>query len=355
MSSIAHTRPFVVGVDTHARHHVYAVLTTTGEVLDTREFPTHRAGIARAIAWAARRTGGDLATLWAIEGTASYGALLTAAVTATGYQVAEAPRLGTHRGHGVGKSDPLEAQRIAAAVLPLDTTQLRVPRLGDGIRASLRVLVAARDLMTGERTRSVNALTALLRIHDLGVDARHPLTGPGLRQVSGWRARSESLTHQIARTEATRLAKRVRALDDELARNLARLTELVRASAAAPLLEEPGFGPVSLAICLTVWSHPGRVRSEAAFASLAGVNPIPASSGNTVRYRLNRGGDRRLNRALHMVALTRMTHDERTRAYVEKRRAQGRTLKEIRRGLKRYLACHVYRVLTAAQPAPLPA
>lgn len=354
MSSIAQTRPFVVGVDTHARNHVYAILATTGELLETREFPTSSAGINRVIDWAGRRTGGDLATLWVIEGAASYGALLTAAVAATGYQVAEAPRMGRHLGHGVGKSDPLDAQRIAAAALSLEEAQLRTPRMGDGVRASLRVLVSARESMTGERTRCVNALTALLRVNDLGIDARKPLTGPQVREVSRWRSRSEDLAPSVARAEATRLAKRIRALDDELAQNLTQLTELIRVSEAAPLLDEMGFGPVSLAICLTAWSHAGRIHTEAAFASMAGVNPIPASSGNTIRHRLNRGGDRRLNHALHMVALSRMIHDDNTRAYVEKRRAEGRTLKEIRRSIKRYLARRVYRVLSAAQPATSP-
>ena len=104
---------------------------------------------------------------------------------------------------------------------------------------------------------------------------------------------------------------------------------------------------VTAAIAYAAWSHPGRIRSEAAFASLAGVNPIPASSGNTVRHLINRGGDRRLNRALHMAVVTRMRMDPETRAYVDKRTAQGRTPREIRRSLKRYLARQIYRQLNA--------
>ena|SRR5690625_1078588 len=103
--------------------------------------------------------------------------------------------------------------------------------------------------------------------------------------------------------------------------------------------------------CLTAWSHEGRVRNDAAFASLAGVNPIPASSGNTVRHRLNRGGDRRLNSALQMVAISRMTHHPQTRSYVDKRRAEGRTDREIRRCIKRYLARRIYRILNASSTA----
>jgi transposase len=352
---VAHAHPYVIGVDTHARNHVLAILAATGEVIDTDEFPTTAAGMARAISWAARRTGGDLASLWVIEGAGSYGAGLATAVERSGFEVVEAARMNARANHGVGKSDPLDAHRIAAAVLPLDTSQLRRPRLAEGVRAALRVLVAARDHMTAERTATVNALVALLRVIDLGIDARKALPGTQIATVARWRTRDEELGAATARAEAVRLAKRVTELDEQIAANTTRMSELVQASQAAPLLEKTGIGPVTAAICLTAWSHHGRVRSEAAFASLAGVNPIPASSGNTVRHRLNRGGDRRLNRALHIAVLTRMTHDPATRAYVERRRAEGRTTREIRRCLKRYLARHIYRVLNAASPAPNPA
>jgi transposase len=300
----------------------------------------------RAIGWAARRTGGDLAALWVIEGAASYGALLAGRVTAAGYQTAEAARMNARAHPGSGKSDPIDARRIAAAVLPIDTTGLRHPRADQGIRAALRVLIAARDQMTAERTAAVNALTALLRITGLGIDARRPLTATQIREVSRWRARAnEEIGIATARTEAARLAKQITRLDTELDANKTSIDGLVKASPAAPLLDETGIGPVTAAVCFTAWSHRGRLRSEAAFAALAGVNPIPASSGNTVRHRLNRGGDRRLNSALHMAVITRMTHDPHTRAYVAKRQAEGRTTKEIRRCLKRYLARHIYRTL----------
>jgi transposase len=151
-----------------------------------------------------------------------------------------------------------------------------------------------------------------------------------------------------------RLAKRVLAADHELAANAKQMTALLNDSPAHKLLDQPGIGPVTAAVGLAAWSHPGRVRSEAAFASLAGVNPIPASSGNTVRHRINRGGDRRLNRALHMAIVTRMRMDARTRTYVEKRTAEGRTLREIRRCLKRYLARQIYRQLNATRTTPQP-
>jgi transposase len=356
MSIVAHSYPFVVGVDTHAKKHVYAIINTaTGALLQTRDFPTTGAGVSRAIAWVARLTGADLAALWVIEGAASYGALLAGAVAASGYDVVEAARMDSRAHHGVGKSDKLDAHRIAAAVLALDERQLRQPRLNEGVRAALRILISARESMTADRTRAVNALTALARVNDLGLDARKPLTGTQITEVSRWRAREEPLALSVARAEAVRLAKHISKLDTDIKTNNDQITELVHISEAAPLLQENGFGPVTAAICLTAWSHHGRVRSEAAFASLAGVNPIPASSGNTVRHRLNRGGDRTLNKALHMAAVSRMTFDAETTAYVEKRQAEGRTKREIRRCVKRYLARRIYRTLNATKMDPFTA
>ena len=249
---------------------------------------------------------------------------------------------------GIGKSDPLDAARIAGAALPLDVAHLRHPRADDGVRAAVRVLLASRDHMSTERTATINALTALLRVCDLGIDARGPLTAVQITTIASWRARQEDLATSTARWEATRLAKRVAAIDEDLKEITKRITDLLRRSPAFVLLEQPGIGPITAAVALTAWSHLGRIRSESAFASLAGVNPIPASSGNTVRHRINRGGDRRLNRALHMTVVTRMRMDPATRAYVERRTAQGRTLREIRRCLKRYLARQIYRHLNSA-------
>lgn len=286
-------------------------------------------------------------SLWVVEGIGSYGAGIARAAEADGYPVVEAPRMDARARRGTGKSDPIDARAIAAAVLPLDEQHLRRPRRDDGSRAALRVLVTARELMTDERTANVNALTGLVRAVDLGIDARKALTRRQIIEISRWRARDESLADATARTEAVRLARRVIELSDTLRQNQTRMTELIQTSPAAPLLEKTGIGPLTAAVVLTAWSHPGRVRSEAAFASLAGVNPIPASSGNTVRHRLNRGGDRRLNKALHIATIVRMTHDPATRAYVQRRTAEGRSLREIRRCLKRYLARHLYRTLNA--------
>ncbi len=356
LSIVAKTHPYLVGVDTHARKHVYTILVAnTGEKIDARDFPTTTAGITRAIAWVARRTEANADTLWVIEGAATYGAILTGTVASHGYPVAEAPRIEAKQHYGIGKSDALDAHRIAAAALPLPVNKLRRPRLNDGVRQAIRILVTARQSMTKDRTRTVNALTALLRSNDLGCDARKALSKTQIVEVSKWRSRNEELSLSIARGEAIRLAKHVLELDTQLADNERQLTELVHISEAAPLLEETGFQAISAAKCLAAWSHHGRITTDAEFASLAGVNPIPASSGNTIRHRLNRGGDRTLNSALHMVAVTKMTHDPETRAYVEKRRQEHKTDREIRRCLKRYIARRIFRTLNASATAMQPA
>jgi len=350
MAIVAHTHPFVIGVDAHARNHAVAILVCpTGEVVDDAQFPATVAGLQRAVSWVARRTGGDLDVLWVIEGVGTYGARLARVAAEAGYPVAEAGRMNARANRGVGKSDPLDARRIAQAVMAVDVAMLRRPRADDGVRAAVRVLVASPDHISAERTAAVNALTALVRVADLGIDARRPLTAAQITAMAAWRARDEDLATAVARKEAVRLAKRVIAADRELAANTKQMTDLLNRSPARVLLDQPGIGPVTAAVALAAWSHPGRVRSEAGFASLAGVNPIPASSGNTVRHRINRGGDRRLNRALHMAAVTRIRMDPRTRSYVERRTTEGRTPREIRRCLKRYLARQIYRQLNAAQ------
>jgi transposase len=271
-------------------------------------------------------------------------------VTAAGLLVVEPSVMPAAARRGVGKTDALDAVRIARSVLAVDTSRLRWPR-ATGPRVVLRVLVVAREQMVSERTRAINALTALLRTIDLGVDARKALLHSQFKVIAGWRERREDSVVRICRQEAIRLAKHIVALDGELVDNRKALDAAVE-DVAPELCELPGVGSVVAASVLTAWSHPGRVRSEAAFAALAGTCPIPASSGNTLRYRLNRGGDRRLNRALTTVVIVRMRTHAPTKAYVARRRAEGRTTKEIMRSLKRYITRQLYRTLAAAHPVP---
>lgn len=350
MPIVAEQYAFVIGVDTHAATHSLALVTAaTGGIVTEAVFPNSPAGLDRALRWITGKINGESALI-VIEGVGSYGAGLAQRAAAAGLLVAEPSPMPAAERRGVGKTDALDAVRIARSVLGVDTSGLRWPR-ATGQRVVLRVLSVAREEMVAERTRAINALTALLRTVDLGVDARKALPHRMFKVIAGWRERREDTVIATCRQEAIRLAKRIVTLEAELADNRKALDAAV-SDVAPELCELPGVGSVVAASVLMAWSHPGRVRSEAAFAALAGTCPIPASSGNTVRHRLNRGGDRRLNRALTTVVIVRMRTHAATRAYVARRRAEGRTTKEIMRSLMRYITRQLYRTLAAAHPAP---
>lgn len=332
-------------MDTHAASHAFAILdAATTAVVAQQRFPATPAGLSRVVSWTVRCGTAAEHVLVVVEGVGSYGAGVARAFNAAGYRVVEAHAQPVAERRGGGKSDALDAVRIARSVLGTDTGALRTPRAG-GIRNALRVLTASRELIVRERTATVNSLTALVRTEALGVDARKALTVSQLRQIAGWRTRlAEPIDVAVARVEATRLARHALGLSDQAAVNGGQIQALVR-QAAPELLEMPGVGPVTAAVVIVAWSHPGRVRSEAAFAALAGTCPIPASSGNTTRYRLNRGGDRRLNCAIHTIVMVRMGRDPQTKAYVARRISEGKTKREAMRCVKRYLTRNLYRTL----------
>lgn len=345
MTIVAEHYEHVVGVDTHAATHQYAIVAAgTGAVVDQAAFPTTAAGLRRAADWIGRRTGGDLdTTLISAEGTGMYGARLSVMLLELGYRVVDAPS--PKRARGKGKNDKIDAVLAARGALAKPINELADARAGH-TRAAVQVLLSGRDAMTRERTRAINALTALVRIHDLGIDARRALSRPTIRAIAKWRTREEPLPTQIARSEAVRMAARVLELDTSIEANLTQLRELVKATVPV-LLDLPGIGPVNAAIVIAAWSHPGRVRNEAAFAKLGGACPLEVSSGRTEEHRLNRTGDRQLNRALHNIANNRITHDPKTRDYLERRTTAGLTKPRIRRCLKRYIARDLHRILTA--------
>ena len=347
---VADVYTYVVGVDTHAATHHYAIIEArTGGLIDHAEFPTHTAGLLRAADWIARRTAEATAgevdrVLVSIEGTRSYGAQLTAVLSQTGYRVVDAPT--PKRERGSGKNDQIDAVVAARGSLHKHLDQLADARSGE-TSATLQVLLSARNSITGERTRAINALTALLRVHDLGVDARRKPTRQTIRSIAAWRTRrGDTPTQAVARREAIRLATRILALDAEATSNDKQLHDIVAATAPT-LLDLPGVGPVNAATVLTAWSHPGRVRNEASFAKIAGVCPLEGSSGRRHEHRLNRTGDRQLNRALHSIASNRMKYHPATRDYVARRTAESLTKPRIRRCLKRYIAREIYRHLAA--------
>ena len=225
---------------------------------------------------------------------------------------------------------------------------MAIPRV-DGDREALRLLHVCRRHHSDTRTATVNLFKSLILTadDDLRGQLRNLNTKQQLRYVTPAQPPEQDTLTRIRHQNLTTLATAIQQLDQVLAENLKQIHALVKATCPA-LLDQPGVGPISAAIALTAWSHKGRLRNEAAFAALAGVNPIPASSGRTVRHRLNRGGDRTLNAAIHTIATTRRRDDPQTRAYITRRTTEGRTLKEINRSLKRYIARQLFKIMESA-------
>ena len=256
------------------------------------------------------------------------------------------PRM-TRRGRG--KSDPIDAHLAVLAALRLDADRLPTPR-ADGDCEALRILLSARQELTTASTAQTNRLRALL----LGGDdtdrqlARDALTDTGLASLSPRRPPREASREQAVRhAEIRRLALALREAARAVGANRAQLQTIVN-DLVPGLIERRGIGPVSAAQAIVSFSHPGRCRNDAALAALGGASPLPASSGRTVRHRLNRGGDRALNRALHTIAATRMRSCPSTQAYTARRTAEGKNPREIRRCL--YIARQLYRTLATAMP-----
>jgi transposase len=338
---------FIVGVDPHRDSHALAVVDVgSGAVVFESTVDANSDGYARALELAERHAVGRRA--FAIEGTGSFGCGLTRFLSGRGEQVLEVGRLRRERRSG-GKTDALDAVRAARSVLNQDRHS--TPRAG-GERQALQALVAARE-------GAVNAKRAgLCQLRDLLITTPEPLRNE-LRPLT--RAR---LLHRLAATRphgrddaelrgsllALRsIARRILQLTAE-ERELAREIETLTRKLAPQLLTQPGVGPHAAAQLVLSWSHQGRIASEAAFAKLAGAAPIPASSGQTIRYRLDRSGDRKLNRALHVILLTRKRTHPATTDYIQRRLQEGKTRREANRCLKRYLARSLYRLLEHGPP-----
>lgn len=335
----------VIGVDTHAKTHTLVALDRLGVMhRPPQTFPTNSAGLKRAHAWITRETTGPV--LVAMEGTGSYGAQFCDLLTHAGVRVTETkpPKHGVRR---AGKSDPIDAEHAARYALALPLERLITPRNHAGSHAALTVLLTARTALKKNRSAANNRLTALLRGYGFGLDVRLALTDAQVTLVATWRVhRSDTIGMATIRAEATREAQDILRRDSEITANEKGLRQ--HAMILAPeLLAEHGVGPFVAAQLIVAWSHRGRIRSEAAFARFAGIAPIPASSGNTTRHRLHRGGDRALNNALWVTAFYRYHHDPATAAYVVRKTAEGKTPREIQRLLKRYIARRLFRVLEA--------
>jgi transposase len=344
----------VIGVDTHRDVHHAEIAYPSGAVIASCSVPNTSGGYARLLAWAGEHAPGPRLAA-SIEGTRSYGAGLARAAAAAGLVVIECEQPTRKTRRGKGKSDPVDAHLAVLTALRLDTGKLPVPR-ADGDREALRILLCARQELTTTATAQVNRLRALLRDgddSDRDLARRTRLSGTALTALARRRPRPGASRAQAVRhAEIRRLAQALRNAAQDVKANRAALNAIV-AELAPGLTSRPGIGPVTAAQAIVSFSHAGRCRHDAAFAMLAGTSPLEASSGQITRHRLNRGGDRALNMAIHIIATSRMRCDPATIAYVTRRRAEGKTSREIRRCLKRYITRQLYRALTTAMtPSP---
>ena len=339
---------YVVGVDTHLDEHVLVVVAApAGAVVARRALRASARGYREALDFAEQHANG--ARAWAIEGVGHYGAGLARFLSGHGEQVLEISRQprGERRLHG--KDDSLDAIRTARAALASET--LALPRSGER-REALRLLLIARRSAVDVRREALVQLRSVIvtapeRLREeLRVLPVRRLLDRCRRLRRSSRASADEVATQLVLRS---LARRIDAVTAEAAELERELLGHVRAL-APQLLDEPGVGPIVAAQVIVAWSHRGRLRSEAAFARLAGVAPVPASSGQTTRHRLSRGGDRQLNRALHTIVLHRRHHDPATKDYIARRIAEGKSSREAVRLLKRYLARHLYRLLQQQEP-----
>jgi transposase len=331
------------GVDTHLDVHVAAAVDPNGGLLGVEEFEVSRAGYEKLLGWL---TSFGAVTRVGVEGTGSYGAELARFLAGAGMEVVEVDRPDRQARHRQGKSDAVDA--IAAAQSALSGKAKGKPKGRNGNVEAIRVLNVAR------RSARNHRIATLCQIRHLAFCApdelRVQLTGLSTRQVvakaAGLRpATSTDPVLKMTKRALRELGGRVKNLEAEIERLNAEVEALVQAT-APELLTLFGVGPHAASLLLVAaGDNSGRIRNEAAWAHLCGVAPIPASSGKVTRYRLNRGGDRQANHALFRIAMVRARSDARTKAYVERRVAEGRTKGEIFRCLKRYIAREVFKYL----------
>ncbi len=342
----------VLGVDTHLDAHVAVALDGLGRRLGELAVPTTKKGYESLVSWA---EGFGPVGRAGVEGTSSYGAGLARHLKSVGMGVFEIERPKRRHLRRRGKSDSSDAELAARAVLAGETAG--EPKSADGRVEMIRVLRAARRSAVKARTQAANQLRGIrvtapeaLRQRLRGLSTKELVAVATRFRPGGDPGDVETATKLALRS----VARRYQALSVEVSKLDAQLDRLVT-EAAPQLVSLPAIGTDHAATLLIVaGDNPERLGSEASFASLCGVSPVEASSGKVVRHRLNRGGNRDANRALHLICVVRMRVDERTRHYVARRTTEGKSKKEIIRCLKRYVAREVYRVLIpATSPAPI--
>jgi transposase len=344
------------GVDTHKGFHVCVALDELGRVLGTEQFPTTLRGYRSLHRWLSGF--GQLGAV-GVEGTEAWGAGLSRFLTAAGVEVIEVNRPNRQARRRRGKSDPADAEAAARAVLAGEA--VGIPKAATGSVESIRLLRVARRSAMKARTQAANQIHSVidtapeeLRANLIGLRERERIT-----KASRMRVSDVSMPLGAAKLTLATLARRWLSLAEEITLLDTQLAKLV-ASTAPSLIAIKGVGVETAGTLLSAaGDNPTRVRSERSFAALCGSSPVDASSGRQLRHRLNRGGDRQANSAVYVIALNRLSWDQRSRDYMDRRTTEGKTKKEIIRCLKRYIAREVYRAilhdLVAAAPAPAPA
>lgn len=345
MDDISIQSEVILGVDTHLDTHVGVVINHQGKVIGTlTSIPTNKAGYLKLLTWA--RSLGNVQRA-GVEGTGTYGAGLARLLREHGIEVWEINRPDRAKRRLQGKSDPTDAESAARTVLSGNATA--TPKSQTGVAEALRMLSVARRSAVKARTQTINQLRSLL------------ISAPDDLRERLWKSKPEQCVTGCARLRKTEgsvllktltatlrlLAKRWLMLSAELKELDAALDQLTSQSAKR-LRNQFGVGPQTAAILISVaGDNPERLKNEAALAALCGTSPLQASSGKTVRHRLNRGGDRSANNALWTIAMVRMRSEPRTRTYVTRRTAQGMSNKEIQRCLKRYIVRELYPLILA--------
>lgn len=347
-------RPSVTGgVDTHSRIHVAAVIESTSQrLLGTASFPVTAAGYEVLLGWLEQHGQVDAV---GIEGTGTYGAGLARHLALAGVDVREVNRPDRAARRLNGKSDPVDAEAAARAVLAGRATAL--PKARDGRVEAIRMLRLVYTTAVADRTQAINQFHAVVStaVEPIRDELASMTLVHQFQRVRCWRERrGDDVVTRATRLALRELASRIQHLDEQATRMDCELTDMTEQVAPA-LLDIAGIGVHTAAqLLVTAGDNSERLRSEAAFARLCGVAPVPASSGRTTRHRLDRAGDRAANHALWRIVMARIAHgDPRTRDYLARRTREGMSKREIIRCLKRYVAREVYRaIINPPQPAP---
>lgn len=343
----------IIGVDTHKANHIAVAINAQGARLGTMTITANQDGYRRLDTWA---TGLGRVTAFGIEGTGSYGAGLSRDLQARGHTVLDVMRPNRQLRYLHGKSDSLDAESAARSVLNGQATA--IAKSQGGTSEMIRHIKVARDSAVKARSQAMITLKTLIinAPAELRASLEH-IRGPIslVRHVAALRPGEIISPTASAKSALRSIARRWLALHEEIQQHEEELERMVT-DKAPELMSAHGISTLTVAeMLILVGDNPQRIRSEAALAKLCGVCPIPASSGKTVRMRLNRGGNRQANAALYRVAIVRMRDHAETRLYAARRMAEGKTRREIVRCIKRYIVREVFTALCRPKSPALPA